>query len=184
MRLVGRVRLAELQGRRFVNPPHYEPRGTKFLGTMLSGDRGWLRNEVMLVTEDESRPALRGWILYRHPDGQWVSLRKATDPDFAALDAAGVRGSLLTKPGLFGIVPDGHASCERCLKPRMAASRFCADCAKNLRMEMGRAGYLEPHPPTRNQWEFLRSRPTDQGRMRDGFEMAHPELRRDERDYT
>jgi hypothetical protein len=29
-----------------------------------------------------------GWILYKHPDGQWVSLRKATDADIAELSAA------------------------------------------------------------------------------------------------
>lgn len=29
-----------------------------------------------------------GWILYKHPDGQWVTLRKATDADIAAVNKA------------------------------------------------------------------------------------------------
>ena len=29
-----------------------------------------------------------GWILYQHPDGQWVTLRKATDIDIAAINKA------------------------------------------------------------------------------------------------
>lgn len=30
----------------------------------------------------------RGWIWYRHPDGQWVTLRKATEADLGKLDSA------------------------------------------------------------------------------------------------
>ena len=26
-----------------------------------------------------------GWLFYQHPDGEWVSLRKATDADIAAI---------------------------------------------------------------------------------------------------
>jgi hypothetical protein len=29
-----------------------------------------------------------GWLLYRHPDGQWVTLRKATDADIVAINRA------------------------------------------------------------------------------------------------
>ena len=29
-----------------------------------------------------------GWILYKHPDGQWVTLRKATDDDISAMNRA------------------------------------------------------------------------------------------------
>ena len=29
-----------------------------------------------------------GWILYKHPDGQWVTLRKATDDDIAVMNRA------------------------------------------------------------------------------------------------
>lgn len=32
-----------------------------------------------------------GWILFKHTDGQWVSLRKATDQDIAELSSAVVR---------------------------------------------------------------------------------------------
>lgn len=31
----------------------------------------------------------RGWLAYLHPDGQWVSLRKATLEDLHAIDEAG-----------------------------------------------------------------------------------------------
>lgn len=52
----------------------YEPVGIKF----YSQSR---HQEMMLVTEG---PHI-GWICYRHPDRQWVSLRKATEADFTAL---------------------------------------------------------------------------------------------------
>ncbi len=29
-----------------------------------------------------------GWLFYKHPDGQWVSLRKATDDDLGRINAA------------------------------------------------------------------------------------------------
>jgi hypothetical protein len=29
-----------------------------------------------------------GWILYQHPDGEWVTLRKATEDDISRLSAA------------------------------------------------------------------------------------------------
>lgn len=29
-----------------------------------------------------------GWVFYRHPDGQWVTLRKATDAEIVAARAA------------------------------------------------------------------------------------------------
>ena len=29
-----------------------------------------------------------GWILYKHPDGQWVTLRKATDDDINRISQA------------------------------------------------------------------------------------------------
>ena len=31
------------------------------------------------------------WVFYKHPDGQWVSLRKATDDDVTRVTAASVR---------------------------------------------------------------------------------------------
>lgn len=37
---------------------------------------------------DCPRESLRGWLLYKHPDGQWVSLRKATDADISAINGA------------------------------------------------------------------------------------------------
>ena len=61
---------------------NYEPRGTRF----CAGGK-----EMMLVLDDEPRKELHGWLLYRHPDGQWVTLREATDVDVAAISAAVVR---------------------------------------------------------------------------------------------
>ncbi len=49
----------------------WEPKGTRF------HDRASGR-EMLLVAEGES---FAGWLCYRHPDGQWVSLRKATPDD-------------------------------------------------------------------------------------------------------
>jgi hypothetical protein len=33
-----------------------------------------------------------GWILFKHLDGQWVTLRKATDADLEAINKAVVEG--------------------------------------------------------------------------------------------
>lgn len=33
-----------------------------------------------------------GWLLYKHPDGHWVTFRKATDADIAALNRAVAQG--------------------------------------------------------------------------------------------
>jgi hypothetical protein len=35
----------------------------------------------MMYCYPDSKHDLAGWILYRHPDGRWVTLRKATDQD-------------------------------------------------------------------------------------------------------
>lgn len=57
----------------------FEPTGMHFY------DR--YRGEMMYVTEGE----WKGWLLYKHPDGQWVSLRKATEDDMKALGVRDVR---------------------------------------------------------------------------------------------
>ena len=41
------------------------------------------KQEMMLVQDDSSE--WNGWLVYKHPDGQWVSLRKATDADISEL---------------------------------------------------------------------------------------------------
>lgn len=41
----------------------------------------------MMYCYPDSKHELAGWLLYRHPDGQWVTLRKATDADVTALSA-------------------------------------------------------------------------------------------------
>lgn len=72
---------------------NYEPKGTRFFvpapelgGPRSSGDVPV--REMLLVTDDEPREYLRGWLLFKHPDGQWVTLRKATDDDIAKLSQA------------------------------------------------------------------------------------------------
>ena len=47
----------------------------------------------MMYCYPDSKHDLAGWILYRHPDGQWVTLRKATDQDISAMTVAGVAGA-------------------------------------------------------------------------------------------
>jgi hypothetical protein len=56
---------------------HYEPKGLKFYDHNS-------KREMMLVTEGHAKD----WIVYRHPDGQWVTLRKATDDDLHQLAKA------------------------------------------------------------------------------------------------
>jgi hypothetical protein len=56
----------------------FEPAGTRFFD-LATG------RHMLLVAEGESHA---GWLCYRHPDGQWVTLRKATEEDRAKLAAA------------------------------------------------------------------------------------------------
>lgn len=56
--------------------PH-EPKGTRFYSQALS-------KEMMLVNEGP----WAGWLAYKHPDGQWVSFRKATQADHHELGDA------------------------------------------------------------------------------------------------
>ena len=60
-------------------PTHYEPKGIKFYSQSRKQD-------MMFCTEEGH--SFYQWILYRHPDGQWVSLRKATAQDRQQLSAA------------------------------------------------------------------------------------------------
>lgn len=41
--------------------------------------------QYMFVTEDEPRASIRNWVLYRHPDGQWVTLYKLNKASIALL---------------------------------------------------------------------------------------------------
>jgi hypothetical protein len=58
----------------------YEPKGVRFFD-------GASRREMLLVDDGER---YGGWLCYRHPDGQWVTLRKATDDDRARIFGATV----------------------------------------------------------------------------------------------
>ena len=42
----------------------------------------------MMYCYPDSKHELAGWILYRHPDGKWVTLRKATDADVTEMSRA------------------------------------------------------------------------------------------------
>ena len=57
----------------------YEPKGTRFFDAAT--------NRQMLFVQDKDH-SFDGWLCYRHPDGQWVTLRKATDDDIARIKAA------------------------------------------------------------------------------------------------
>ncbi len=58
-------------------PANYEPKGRRFFDTASN-------REMILVAEGEK---FAGWLCYRHPDGQWVSLRKATQDDLVKLES-------------------------------------------------------------------------------------------------
>ena len=68
---------------------NYDPKGLQF----VSNGR-----EMMYCYPDCERESLRGWLLYKHPDGQWVTLRKATDTDMATINAAVVYGHHEVQP--------------------------------------------------------------------------------------
>jgi hypothetical protein len=57
---------------RFGPISHYEPQGIRMFSCGANC-------EVMYCTDPTS--CFKDWVLYKHPDGQWVSLRKATDVD-------------------------------------------------------------------------------------------------------
>lgn len=57
--------------------PPFEPKGLKF----YSQSR---KQKMMLISDGPHKD----WLAYQHPDGQWVSLRKATNADRAEIDNA------------------------------------------------------------------------------------------------
>ncbi len=57
---------------------HYEPKGVRFDDAASGRD--------MLLVNDRS--SFDGWVCCRHPDGQWITLRRATDEDQAAIASA------------------------------------------------------------------------------------------------
>lgn len=64
---------------------NYEPFGFRFFDNASN-------RQMMIVYATERRESIRGWLLYRHPDGQWVTLRKATADDRSAINRAAVEG--------------------------------------------------------------------------------------------
>jgi hypothetical protein len=71
---MGGVGITELR-----TEPVFEPKGIRFYSQS--------RKQEMLLVSDDAK-AWAGWLCYRHPDGQWVSLRKATSEDRGELDNA------------------------------------------------------------------------------------------------
>jgi len=63
---------------------HFDPSGLEFFDAAT--------NRKMKCVYPDSSHWTAGWLLYRHPDGHWVTLRKATDADLAAINAAVVEG--------------------------------------------------------------------------------------------
>jgi hypothetical protein len=45
------------------------------------------RKQDMMYVYPDTKHELAGWLLYKHPDGQWVTLRKASDADVERLGA-------------------------------------------------------------------------------------------------
>jgi hypothetical protein len=52
----------------------YRPKGVEFYDQAT-------RRQMILVGTDEPQTDLHGWLCYKHPDGQWVTLRKASSDD-------------------------------------------------------------------------------------------------------
>ncbi len=48
-------------------------------------------NRTMKYVYPDTAHSAAGWLLYRHVDGQWITLRKATDADLAAINGAVVK---------------------------------------------------------------------------------------------
>ena len=65
------------------NTPQFNPPGFEFFD-------GNSQRQLKYVYPD-TKHWTAGWLLYKHPDGQWVTLRKATDDDIKALNGAVVR---------------------------------------------------------------------------------------------
>lgn len=62
---------------------NYTPNGDQFY------DKASCRM-MLLVTEGH----FKDWICYKHPDGQWVTLRKATDDDKDRIAVAKLGGDI------------------------------------------------------------------------------------------
>lgn len=54
----------------------FEPKGLRFFNKATG-------QEMLLVAPGEP---YAGWLCYRHPDGQWVTIREATAEDHKAID--------------------------------------------------------------------------------------------------
>lgn len=48
----------------------------------------WASDRMMKYVYPDTPHWCAGWILYKHPDGQWVTLRKANEEDLAKINVA------------------------------------------------------------------------------------------------
>lgn len=65
------------------NEKHFDPPGLQFFDAAS--------NRQMKYVYPDYQHSCAGWILYKHPDGQWVTLRKATDKDIESMSAAVIK---------------------------------------------------------------------------------------------
>lgn len=63
---------------------HYQPEGIRFYSQSM-------RKEMIYITEGPHK----GWLAFNHPDGQWVSLHKASQSDIAEINGSAVNNVLL-----------------------------------------------------------------------------------------
>ncbi len=59
---------------------HFDPPGLQFFDAR---SERWMK-----YVYPDTEGSYAGWILYKHPDGQWVTLRKATDDDLERMSKA------------------------------------------------------------------------------------------------
>lgn len=45
--------------------------------------KAWNEHGEYRAVETDKASRFYGWVFYKHPDGQWVTLRKATEPELS-----------------------------------------------------------------------------------------------------
>ncbi len=88
-----------------------------------------LRSGRLLLLVAEGQP-YAGWLCYRHPDGQWVTLREATDDDRWAIEAAEPKGPPDPAKVLRLCTKGGESYHARAPDPSLAELRDALEMAK------------------------------------------------------
>ncbi len=70
---------------RMSTKPQFDPADNFDVAPLRFHDRR--REQNMMYVYPDTNHELAGWLLYQHPAGQWVTLRKATDDDVERLSA-------------------------------------------------------------------------------------------------